>query len=121
MSNSDVKTVSDGDYGDAALSHEPAHAPVLKSSATRASRQYSKSIPEHAVRSKETFLAELPELLRTHPGGAAAYQDGQRIGLAPSRRELFWQLVQAGHDPSRFFVFPIAEAESSEVEILFEP
>jgi len=121
MSNSDIKPLSESGFGESALPHETVVVPTSTGSATRTGRQYSQSIPEHAIRSQETFLVELPELLRTHRGGAAAYQDGQRIGLAPSRRELFWQLVQAGHDPSRFFVFAIAEAESSEVEILFDP
>lgn len=84
-------------------------------------RQYPPTLPEHAVRSKEAFLADLPELLQSHPGGAVAYADGRRIGLGSSRRDLFWKLVKEGHDPAIFFVFAVEQPAPTEVEILFEP
>jgi len=76
-------------------------------------------VPEHASASYETFLRELPDLLRSHPGQWAAYQDGIRQGIGLRRREFIKQMYDQGCDPKRLLFFTIEPPqESCEIELL---
>jgi hypothetical protein len=79
---------------------------------------YLPDVPAHATASYESFLRDLPELMLSHPGQCAAYEDGIRKGIGPSRRDFFRQMYESGCDPKRLLFFTIEPQEEREIELL---
>jgi hypothetical protein len=75
-------------------------------------------VPKHAAASYNAFLRDLPELLASHRGGCAAYEDGVRQGIGRRSREFFQTMYDKGCDPQRLLFFVIEPQEPMEVELL---
>ena len=73
--------------------------------------------PAHSTASYEAFLRDLPELMKTHPGLCAAYQNGVRMGIGPRRREFYQELYKQGCDSTQLLLFTIEPQEPMEVVV----
>ncbi|MDX1948234.1 MAG: hypothetical protein SFU86_22780 [Pirellulaceae bacterium] len=89
--------------------------------ATREGDNWFNETPAHSTASYEAFLLDLPELMETHPGLCAAYQNGVRMGIGPRRREFYQELFGKGCDPTRLLVFTIEPQVPLEVEVSWLP
>ena len=72
----------------------------------------------HSTASYEAFLRDLPELMQSHAGQCAAYQDGIRWGVGPRRQPFFQEIYAKGADPQRMLFFTIEPQVPHEVELL---
>lgn len=53
---------------------------------------------------EDTFGADLPGLLATHPGQWVAYHGRQQLAFASTKSELYEQLMSAGFAPTELLV-----------------
>jgi hypothetical protein len=72
----------------------------------------------HSIASYEAFLRDLPELMQSHAGQCAAYQDGVRWGVGPRRQPFFQEIYAQGADPQRMLFFTIEPQVPREIELL---
>jgi hypothetical protein len=72
----------------------------------------------HSIASYEAFLRDLPELMQSHLGQCAAYQDGVRWGIGPRRQLFFQEIYSAGADPQRMLFFTIEPQVPLQIELL---
>jgi hypothetical protein len=87
-------------------------------------RQYDNSMEESnndlwpgVCKSKEAFLKDLPALLRNpkYDRWCVAYSGDERIGIAPSEKDLIRECHKRGLKTGQYFIWVIAP-HSSEVE-----
>lgn len=62
------------------------------------------SVPPLIAQGRETFLRDLPQLLKTHYGWSAAYSGNRRLGLSRSAWKLYDECLRRGLKPSEVLV-----------------
>lgn len=65
------------------------------------------SVPPLVAQGRETFLRDLPQLLKTHYGWSAAYSGDRRLGLSRSAWKLYDECLAQGLKRSEFLVLYI--------------
>jgi hypothetical protein len=71
-------------------------------------------VPPLIRRAHEAFRRDLPRLLEEQPGRWAAYHGDERIGVAPTKAELYQECLRLGLKRGEFLVRSI-EPEQGEV------
>jgi hypothetical protein len=77
----------------------------------------SEGIPPGVLQAKEAFLKDLPSLLKNpkYDRWCAAYCGAERIGIAPSEKDLVRECHQRGLKSGQYFIWVIAP-HASEIE-----
>jgi len=70
--------------------------------------------------SQEAFQRDLPKLLTTHPMQWVAYCGIKRIGIGPSKSDLYRHCLDQGHKRGEFVVRSIEPLVSEDVDALSE-
>jgi hypothetical protein len=68
----------------------------------------------------DAFLRDLPSLLSQYQGQWAAYAGDQRLGIGPSKRDLYRQCTAAGHRPSDLLICGIEQPQQVVLDQLFD-
>jgi hypothetical protein len=64
-----------------------------------------------SVESYQAFLRELPTLLERHPGKWVAYSGSTFLGVNDSRRQLYRELLDAGHSLGDFLICAVEQPQ----------
>jgi len=77
------------------------------------------SVPPLVAQGRETFLRDLPQLLKRHYGWSVAYSGDRQLGLSRSAWSLYDECLRRGFKRTEFLVLFIDEKHfDNETEIL---
>jgi hypothetical protein len=96
---------------------DPSTTPAAEQPLRQLEQLLGETIPPLIAQAREAFRRDLPELLSKYPRKWVAYSGDQRLGIAPSKTQLYQECLRHGLTPAQFLILSIEPEVPADVAL----